>query len=303
MIHMPTKSVQVSHKGVVTVVVPVYADWGSLNECIESLKRYMDKKHLVMFVNDCGPNADMIEKNIRKSIKGLENFKYYRNPKNLGFVKTCNLAALELDKSGNDILLLNSDTKATKGFLQEMLDVLYSSDKIAAVCPRSNNATIFSMPVDAQEKGVGMQDSYRIFKKISKRLPAMYRSPIAHGFCMMIRRTVINEIGLFDDIYGKGYGEENDFCMRALKHGYTCAVANRAFVFHFKGKSFTSSQRDKLVAKNEKILDARYPDYRRLVSDYVGQLDPLEWKVSRTGLRPKLSALTFPSLIQRLKGR
>src|SRR5688572_29851966 len=137
----------------VTVVVPVYGDWPSLAQCIEALKEHVAPRHNVLLVNDCGPEADLMEDNIKQAIKGTA-FRYERNPKNLGFVGTCNRAALEIDQTKNDILLLNSDTKPTKGFLEEMLAVLYESDKHAAVSPRSNNATINTIPLWAvSQKG------------------------------------------------------------------------------------------------------------------------------------------------------
>jgi len=280
----------------VTIVVPVYGDWPSLNECISSLKKHVDNsRHKVMLVNDCGPEADAMEHNILKAINGCRNFEYHRNPKNLGFVKTCNRAALELDKSDNDILLLNSDTKVTKGFLDAMLTVLYSSSKIAAVCPRSNNATIFSVPLgDTDNNTYPLKDAYKAYRRIRDKLPERYLSPIAHGFCMLIRRSVIDKYGLFDEVYGRGYGEENDFCMRVLKQGYSCAVANRAFVFHFKGKSFSSKERDALVAKNEKVLKKRYPEYEKLVKEYIdNMLDPAEWLAApkESGIKQRLSRL------------
>src|SRR3990167_7245703 len=117
----------------VTIVVPVYADWLSLNDCINSLIEHLDSKHKVVLVNDYGPEVDSLEKNMKRSIKSLPNFEYHRNSRNLGFVKTCNRAALQLDKTNNDILLLNSDTKVTEGFLEEMLKALYAKDKIGAI--------------------------------------------------------------------------------------------------------------------------------------------------------------------------
>jgi len=266
----------------VTVVVPVYGDWLSLKECINSLKKHLNSNlHQVMLINDCGPDADVLEANIKKAIGGKKNFEYYRNVENIGFVKTCNRAVLKLDKTGNDILLLNSDTKVTKGFLEAMLAVLHSSPQIGAVCPRSNNATVFSVPIEAQVKDYSMEQSYKLYKRLKRRLPIFYESPVAHGFCMLIKRDVIKQYGLFDEAYGKGYGEENDFCMRIRKQGYICAAANHAFVFHFRARSFTPEKREELVQKNEKILKKRYPEYDSLVKDYLDNtLDPIEWQAN-----------------------
>lgn len=255
----------------VSIVVPVYGDWPSLKDCIDSLKKYVDgDRHSVMFVNDCGPDVEVMEKNITSSIRGFNNFTYYRNKKNLGFVGTCNRAVLELDKTDNDILLLNSDTKVTEGFLEEMLKVLYSTQRIGAVSPRSNNATIATVPLSAAgQKGIDPEKSYKIFLKLRTKLPAYSITPVAHGFCMLIRRSLIKKYGLFDPIFGKGYGEEVDFCQRIRRHGYRSALCNRAYVFHLEARSFTLETKNKLLEKNNQIIWERYPEYRQSVRDYM----------------------------------
>lgn len=267
-----------------TIVVPVYGDWSSLKECIESLKLYVGRtQHKIILINDCGPEADTIEANIQKSINGLINFTYYRNKKNLGFVGTCNRAVLELDDSNNNILLLNSDTRATKGFLEEMIRVLYSDDKNGAVTPRSNNATIATMPLSsASQKGIDPQKSYDIFKKIAHKLPHYSVAPVAHGFCMLIRRDLIKKYGLFDPIFGRGYGEEVDFCQRIASHGYNSVVANHAFVFHLEARSFTLSAKAKHIKNNNRIIWQRYPNYRQQVRDYMQEAVAKEQQILRS---------------------
>lgn len=254
----------------VTIVVPVYGDWPSLSDCINSLKKYVNSNHKVILVNDCGPDVELMEKNIKKSINDKTNFSYYRNDQNLGFVGTCNRAVLEIDTTNNDILLLNSDTIVTEGFLESMLEVLYSSDRNGAVSPRSNNATICTVPISsAATKDKTSDESYDIYKKIKHKLPESVVVPTAHGFCMLIKRSLINKYGLFDKIFKKGYGEEVDFCQRILKHGYKSLLANRAFVFHMEARSFSMETKKKLIEENNKIIWQRYPEYRQSVRDYM----------------------------------
>src|SRR5690606_12444221 len=94
-----------------TVDVPAYGDPSTLIPCVESLLANVDQSvHRVLLVNDCGPQADEIEKALLTLIDGQAAFAYARNPRNLGFVGTCNRAAYELDTTDNDILFLNSDT-------------------------------------------------------------------------------------------------------------------------------------------------------------------------------------------------
>lgn len=263
-------------KNNVSVIVPVYGDWESLSKNIKHLRKYIPRSSgwEVLFVNDCGPEADNLEEKIQRSIKHRKNFFYYRNEKNLGFVQNCNNAVFNLACKENDIVLLNSDALITKNALQKMHEVLYAEEKIGAVCPRSNAATIFSVPMKPEPgKSYSMKESYRLYRRIRKKLPDYYISPIAHGFCMMIRRDVITKYGLFDEAYGKGYGEENDFCMRIRREGWRCAVSNKSFAFHYKARSFSEEKRTEHVTKNEKILDRRYPEYRRLVSEYVAKIN------------------------------
>ena len=276
----------------VTIVVPVYGDWPSLSECIAALKEHINHDvHRVMLVNDCGPDAELIEKSIKKSIKGHENFIYYRNPKNLGFIGNCNRAVLELDDTNNDILLLNSDTKVTAGFLEEMITALYSAEDIGAVSPRSNNATIATVPLSAApQKGIESGKSYQIFQKIKNKLPRYVKVPVAHGFCMLIRRDLIKKYGLFDPIFGKGYGEEVDFCMRIKQKGYTSLLANRAYVFHLEARSFSLETKAKLLEENNKIVWSRWPKYRQSVREYMADAVARETAIEESVLGTRQSS-------------
>lgn len=262
----------------ISIIVPVYADWWSLSKNIASLKEEVGNSEdiSVHYVNDCGPEADLLEKNITIHIAGLTNFYYHRNNQNLGFVKNCNHAVFDIANQADDVLLLNSDTKVTRNFIVEMRKVLYSSSDIGAVTSRSNNATIWSVPMTSRLANHRFL-SYVLYRLIKRRIPAMYITPTIHGFCALIRRETINQYGLFDEVYGKGYGEENDFAMRIQENGWKCAVANHSFVFHYESKSFGETVRNEQIEKNEKILLERYPKYRQQVQDYWDKIkEPLK---------------------------
>lgn len=258
----------------VNIIIPVYADWGTLRQCINALTKYYVNNQSVdvYFVNDGGQEADILEKKIQAKISRLSNFSYHRNEKNLGFVKNCNNAVFNVvsDKKA-DILLLNSDTIPTEGFVEEMSRILYSQKDIGLVNPRSNNATIWSVPMDSRYI-CKPKRSYKLWRNIKNSIPEKYTSPLSHGFCMLIRREVIDEIKFFDEIYGKGYGEENDFAMRAYHHGWLSASANYAFVFHHGSKSFGDEVRNEQGERNMKILLERYPDYLERVQEYVANV-------------------------------
>ncbi|MCK8671905.1 glycosyltransferase [Rhodococcus sp. NPDC003382] len=279
----------------VTVVVPVYGDWASLDKCIASLQRHLDPRHDVLLVNDCGPEVDSIESNIKQSIAGWSNFSYHRNATNLGFVRTCNRAVFELDLTDNDILLLNSDTEVTEGFVEEMLSVLYMSEKHGIVCPRSNNATIASVPVKFMDQGqVDREIEYSLetYSRIRSHLPRYSVVPVTPGFCILIKRNLIRNFGLFDEVYGLGYSEENDFCLRINKFGYSSVMANHAIVWHLESRSFTSRKKAELQKRNEGIMLKRYPYYLGHVEKYLkSYIDPVDWFADVIGRSGKIKVL------------
>ena len=263
----------------ITIIVPIFNDWSTLGRCIESLIMHVKTIHSILLVNDNPDNPHDFERKICDTIKGHNNFRYFRNDKNLGFLKTCNKAVFELDKSSNDILLLNSDTEVTSGFLEEMSAVLYSRGDIGIVCPRTNNAFYLSVPPSFQEiSNCSDVESYKCFQIIKNYLPSSVDIPTALGFCMLIRRDLINKYGLFDEFFGKGYQEENDFSMRLVSHGYTMAASNRAFVFHHVGKSFSDEEKKHLNDINFKKLLHRYPFFsERINSYYRYQTNPVDY--------------------------
>lgn len=252
----------------VTIVIPVYKDWSTLKLCISSLKSCVSDRNKVLLINDMGPDWENIENNILSEIESYENFQYFRNDKNMGFVKTCNRAVFELDHSENDILLLNSDTEVTPGFLEEMQSVLYAAEKHGVVCPRSNNATLLTIPVKNElNRNITASESYSVYLQIKDSLPKQQVMPTGVGFAFLIKRELIKQYGLFDEIYSPGYNEENDFCMRINQYGFNVLMANRAYVFHHESRSF-GEKKHKLDEEHARILSKRYPYYWNRVDLY-----------------------------------
>jgi len=270
----------------VSIILPVYADWPSLKVCLDALMQHIDTDvHRVLLINDAGPKASELEVNIKHAITGQKNYYYYSNKLNLGFLGNCNHAVLDVDKTNNDILLLNSDTQVTAGFLDEMIDVLYGDKKLGAVSPRSNNASIATLPLwSAVKKGIEPDKSYAFYKSISPKMPRYTIAPVVHGFCMLIRRQCIKKYGLFDPIFGKGYGEEVDFCLRIAQGGWLVAFCNHAYVFHMEARSFGSEQKGRLMDEHNKIIWQRYPSYRQAVRDYMEHEVPFEQSLEPTAL-------------------
>jgi len=258
----------------VTIVVPVYDDLPGLERCIEALLETVDfTTDRVLLANDVGPRADAIEQRVLELVGDHDGFEYTRNPRNLGFVGNCNRAVLELDRTGNDVLLLNSDTVPMPGFLDEMTAVLASDDTIGVVCARSDNATIASFPYARRNPSATLapRRTRELHGRTKYMLPPHTVSPVAMGFCFLIRREMVDRFGLFDEVFSPGYGEENDFCLRINEHGFTSVLANRALVLHTGSTSFSGDRGPSLRLEHERILLERYPFYAGAVALFLAR--------------------------------
>jgi len=253
----------------VTVIIPAYNNWRHLSACIDSCAVHVADRYAVVIVDDCSDEPGFKER-VKEAISNRPNFRYFRMDRNRGFVKTCNYAASELADPESDILLLNSDTVVTAGFLEEMLACLYAGEHHGVCSPRTDNATLCTIPVLFAGKSENFrQVSHACWLKLQGSLPRYSVIPTGIGFCLLIRRSLISRFGFFDERYGRGFNEENDFCSRINRYGYSAVMANRAYVFHECGGSFESKEKKHLERLNRRKLFRKYPEYPRAVCDYL----------------------------------
>lgn len=287
----------------ITIVIPLYGDVGSSELCIQSV---LDNGDLgvnsLLIVNDCGPEVEEMEAMALQLIESYSNVSYVRNPSNLGFVATCNRAVFEYDSSDNDVLLLNSDAALTAGAVREMASVLAADEKHGIVHPRSNEATIASVPVlPLVDRNYSFEESAGIYNELKHRLPRWTVTPVAVGFCFLFRRELAKNYGLFDEIYSPGYSEENDFCWRVNRLGYSALLANHAYVTHLGSRSFSGPERQALVDRNNLTLVERYPHHISAVPHYLQfVIEPADWFADRlfgTGPKRVLIDLFHMSLV------
>lgn len=203
-----------------------------------------------------------------------------RNEVNLGFVQTMNGAIAEAVARRLDLVLLNSDTIVHPGAFPEMLRIAALDPMIAFVNPRSDNATLATLPIAHRSTAADAAFDAAPYAALAARLPELSYVPTAVGFCMLIRWHILAEFGGLDPIFGAGYNEENDLVMRAGRCGYRAVLANRAFVRHLGEASFSIAEISKTVLEpvNRAILDARYPEYGAVTSaHFISPETRAEW--------------------------
>src|SRR5690554_6866308 len=115
-----------------------------------------------------------------------------------------------------DVLLLNSDTEVSGDWVERMAAAAYSSENAGTVTPFSNNAEICSWPLICEDNPLPPSTTLAELNEAFRPLAGKtIELPTAVGFCMYIRRDCLERTGLFEPVFGAGYGEENDFCRRA----------------------------------------------------------------------------------------
>ena len=93
--------------------------------------------------------------------------------------------------------------------------------------------------------------------------------PTAVGFCMLIRRECLNAVGLFDvQLFGRGYGEENDFCMRATAQGWKHVLCGNTFLYHAGAVSF-AGEHDTRVRDALGVMEQQHPGYSLHIRKHV----------------------------------
>lgn len=251
----------------VDVIVPVYRGLAETRRCLEGVLADPDRPAgRVIVVDDRSPEAALSA--WLDTLAAASRITLLRNRRNLGFVASVNRG---IEATGtHDVVLLNSDTEVPHGWLRRLAAQAYAARHIASVSPFSNNATICSYPCDAGGPLPLGQDLATI-DAVCRTVNAgrSVAVPTTVGFCMYIRRAALDQVGAFDvAAFGRGYGEENDFCMRAAQRGWSHRLACDTFVYHAGGVSFGAGKSERLEEALD-VLAGRYPTYARLVAEHV----------------------------------
>jgi GT2 family glycosyltransferase/2-polyprenyl-3-methyl-5-hydroxy-6-metoxy-1,4-benzoquinol methylase len=258
---------------VVEVVVPIYGNLPLVQRCLRSVEAASGHcaYHLTL-VNDASPEPAVREW-LHQYAVSHPGVTVIENARNLGFVETVNLGMRLAGR--RDVVLLNSDTEVANDWLDRLRAAALSQESVGTVTPFSNNATICSYPQFCVDNpllpGHDTASTDRLCAAVNRGRAVDI--PTAVGFCMYIRRACLDRVGEFDAAnFGKGYGEENDFCLRATALGWRHLHALDVFVYHEGGASFKES-RVALQANALQAIRRLHPGYEDMIREFV-QRDP-----------------------------
>jgi GT2 family glycosyltransferase len=252
------------------VLVPVYRGREETLACLGALRATIPRDTPIVVVDDASPEPALSEALRDLAAEGAIQLR--TNPHNLGFAASVNQAAAVHPQ--HDLVILNADAEVYEGWLRRLQDAVYADADIGTATPLTNGGAIASYP-----RGIGTELSSDRAARID-RLTAETNAgvgvdtPTGVGFCLFVRRECWDEVGALDAaVFGRGYGEENDFCLRASRLGWRHRIAADVYVRHLQGRSF-GRDADALRERNTQLLTRRHRDYRSRVDAYMAR-DPL----------------------------
>lgn len=242
------------------IIIPVWNQLAYTRRCLESIRRHTEFTHRVIVIDNA---SDQGTKDYLGRVKwNAGQLLVITNPTNQGYVKAINqgLAA----SSHEFICLLNNDTVVTKGWLQRMVSLSQSNERIGIINPLGN--------VGRKIKDLTKLDS--ISSAISARKGAYLELESCSGFCMLFKRGLFEKVGYLDERFGTGYFEDTDYSERARQQGYLSVRALDSYVYHYIGTSFRRlKDRQQLFDKNKQLFLNKWGKVPQIIYPLAGISD------------------------------
>lgn len=227
-----------------SVILVTHNQLDYTRRCVESV-RFRTDEPLQWIVVDNASTDGTVE-----YFRAQPDVQLITNPENRGFPAAVNQGLAVA--TGEQILLLNNDTIVTTGWLRRMLDALVRDPQIGLVGPVSNSVS-GPQQIDVAYRDLAGLDGFA-WEWGQVHAGQVHDLDRLVGFCLLIRKTVVDRIGGLDERFGIGNFEDDDYCRRARQAGFRTVVAADSFVHHFGHRTFQATGVDfqKLLVENER---------------------------------------------------
>ena len=259
----------------VVIMVSVYRGAQYLPAFFQSLLAHTRSPHYLLLI-DNGNTDGAISAYLRALAAAHSHVILVRIPVNNGYVSAM-CEGIKHAPPGH-LVTLNTDIVLPDYWLERLMWPIFRDPDIASTTPFTNAGTVCSFPTIGEDNplylGLGVDRIDRIFRCV---VPEDANIPVVSGvgFCMGMNRRAVEKTGWFDEAaFGRGYGEENDWCLRAETCGYRNVQVANLFVYHKHGGIYLSEEKKALMANSLGAINARFPAYHNRVMDFLA-LDPL----------------------------
>ncbi len=251
----------------IDVIIPVHGGGQQTLDCIDAVLRTLDETTQILVVDDATEDSFLVAALDALAADG--RIVLLRNPSNQGFVASVN-RALAVNPA-HDVILLNSDTRVFADWLARLRAAAYSGLTVGTVTPLSNNGSIASYP-QAQGHAIDPDGAAALHElAASTHSNTRVEIPVGVGFCLYLRRDCLQDVGNLDAVFGAGYGEETDYCLRARRRGWSHQLAADVFVYHAGGSSFGPRRVAALLERSQRLLNVRHPGFDGFIESFLAE--------------------------------
>lgn len=257
---------------VISIVVPVCNEAEKTIQCFKSVKAYTDIPYELVWV-DNGSRKEHYRKIHDQFMNSEMNIKLVQFDTNRGFVKATNAGIQATTPSSRYVVLLNNDTIVTPAWVNKLI-APFQDKKVGAVGPITqskmawqepenlNRRWNLGLPLFAEPRKIDHKSMELYNKVLSEKFENKYVE--SHGlplsfFCVAMRKATIEKVGLLDEVFGYGLGDDDEYCFRLRAYGYTLLVSLGTFVYHWHRTTFKSLKLpiDQIRRQNLKALERR----------------------------------------------
>lgn len=260
----PPRHSLVPHQASVDIIVCIHNALDDVKRCLTSLLGKTTPPYRLILVDD---GSDEQTRAFLDDFLIGQPVHLIRHPQPLGYTLAAN-AGLRAS-SADFVVLLNSDTQVTDGWLDRMIVCASVANDVGLIGPLSNTASWQSAPEIFASDGDWAKNPLPVGYDLDQ-LASLIAISSAHtyprvgflnGFCLLVKRALIDDIGLLDEAtFGAGFGEENDYCLRAAAAGWSLAVADDTYIYHAQSKSYSHERRQLLASQADKRLRQKHAD-------------------------------------------
>lgn len=232
------------------VFVPVFGRLDVASRALRALDAHTPTDVPFLVVDDFGPER-VAEQWLDEVLRGPRARQLVVNDENLGFVRSANAAFAR--REGRDVVVVNSDVVVYAGWLGHLLAA--AGPGVASVTALSNNGSIATVADPAAYPTI--ESLSTLAAAADAASPPPYDIPVGVGHCIYFSHEALTQVGVFDEAFSPGYGEEVDWSIRARRRGWRHLAAPGVVVWHDAGASF--GPRRVLRRRHELKLAVRYP--------------------------------------------
>ncbi|WP_258112539.1 glycosyltransferase, partial [Alicyclobacillus sp. SP_1] len=257
------------HACITSIVILTHNKLAFTRLCIESIRRWTTPNtYEIIVVDNCSTDGT------KEWLLRQTDISPIFNASNVGFPAGCNQGIAQ--SQGQNILLLNNDVVVTEHWLDSLISCLYSSNTIGAVGPVTNNASNYQAIETNYGDDINEMQLYAAKIRVENYKVWERRLKLV-GFCILIKRSVIDHVGGLDERFSPGNFEDDDLSIRIIKAGYDLVVCKDVFVHHFGSATFREDPvlYNELMTSNSRKFIAKWgfnPSYSMLIRHEIIQL-------------------------------